>query len=118
MQQLVSVPMLPRNCELRNLKLSSFRIHKNEHVRPFVMSYVVVAVHMAKANKMGEVADNRGIAHHKNVLEDPLFLLAIICACRLFMMKGAPLPESYIDMEDWCVSCHCCPLLRQPCTMY
>jgi hypothetical protein len=80
------------------------------------MWYVVVAVHMAKANKKGEVADNRGIAHHKSVLEDPLFLLAIVIACRLFIMKGAPLPESYIDMEDWCGRCHSCPLLRHPCS--
>jgi hypothetical protein len=105
MQQLISTPMLPRNCELRNLKLRSFRIHKNEHVRPFAMWYVVVAVHMAKANKTGEVADNRGIAHHKSILEDPLFLLAIHVACRLFMLKGAPLPESYIYVEDWFDPC-------------
>jgi uncharacterized membrane protein len=84
------------------MKLASFRIHKNEYVRPFVMTYVIVAVHMAKANKHGEVADNRGVAHHRNILEDSLFLLSVHVACRLFMMNGRPMPESYIDLDEWC----------------
>jgi hypothetical protein len=112
MQQLIGTPMLPRNNELRNMKLASFRIHKNEHVRPFVMWYVIVAVHMAKANKYGEVADNRGIAHHRNILEDPLFLLSIHVACRLFMMNGQPMPESYLDLDEWCEFSNSCIMVN------
>lgn len=100
-QELIAAPFLPRNCELRNLKLGCFKVHRNEYVKPFVLDYVFVMVHMAKSNKKGELEDNRGIAHHRNTLEDPLFLFAIHCACRLFMHSGRPLQETCLDSDSW-----------------
>lgn len=103
-QQLISAPMMPRNAELRNLTCGAFRVHRNEHCQPFPMAVAIVAIHMSKSNKLGEIDDNRGIAHHRNILEDSPFLLSIHCAYRLFMKKGQPLPELYLQSTDWCAS--------------
>jgi hypothetical protein len=96
--------MLPRNAELRNLKLGAFRVHKNEFVKPIPLVYGIVSIHMAKANQEGGYIDNRGIAHTANVLEDPLLLLSEHCADRLFMKQGQPLSETYLASNEWYVA--------------
>jgi hypothetical protein len=70
------------------------------------MTIIVVMIHMAKANQYGDVADNRGLAHHRNLLEDPLLLMAIHCSFRLFLKQGKPLPELYLQSDEWYAPSH------------